>query len=284
MLRISMINFKNIKNYIGLISNNKEIKMTKKNKTMLDQAEDIKNNDLMDNLKSNKELRSALILAKNMSRKLRDDIVPQLSKGVISVMKEMLENKTEIADWKTMKFLRGHCFTQSGYDRKKDLNQNFELTVTMAVRLAIMTYDNSNQFQITEKNEILVMDKVATPWIDQTKSNQKGGKKKVKNTSEELVEIVPSAINKIWATKYPTTKRPNAKPKENISVTLKSALKILEDLQNICESKNPQKIAERITDEDAGVIGSYNLINFAMIRDTFSKYESDINGDVKKIA
>ena len=254
--------------------------MTKKNKTMLDQAEDIKNNDLMDNLKSNKELRSALILAKNMSRKLRDDIVPQLSKGVISVMKEMLENKTEIADWKTMKFLRGHCFTQSGYDRKKDLNQNFELTVTMAVRLAIMTYDNSNQFQITEKNEILVMDKVATPWIEQSKKGQKGGKRKVKNTSEELVEIVPSAINQIWSTKYPTVKRPNAKPKENISVTLKSALKVLEDLQNICESKNPQKIAERITDEDAGVIGSYTLIDFALIRNTFAKYEVNIVDEV----
>lgn len=254
--------------------------MSKKNKTMLDQVEEIKDINLMDNLKSNKELRSALILAKNMSRKLRDDIVPQLSKAVISVMKEMLENKTEIADWKTMKFLRGHCFTQSGYDRKKDLNQNFELSVTMAVRLAIMTYDNSTEFQITDKNEILVMDKVATPWIDQTKSNQKGGKKKVKNTSEELVEIVPSAINKIWATKYPTTKRPNAKPKENISVTLKSALKVLEDLQNICESKNPQKIAERITDDDAGVIGSYNLIDFALIRNTFAKYEVNIVDEV----
>ena len=79
-----------------------------------------------------------------------------LAKAVNSVMTEMLENKTEIADWKTMKFLRGHCFNQSGYDRKKDLNQNFELSVTMAVRLAIMTYDNSNEFQITiifdEKN------------------------------------------------------------------------------------------------------------------------------------
>ena len=279
-----MINFKNIKNLYWINHINKKVVKMSKNKTMLDQVEEIKDNDLMDNLKSNEQLKKALILARNMSRKLRDDIVPQLSKAVISVMKEMLENKTEITDWKTMKFLRGHCFIQSGYDRKKDLNQNFELSVTMAVRLAIMTYDNSSQFQITDKNEILVMDKVATPWIDQTKTNQKGGKKKVKNTSEELIEIVPSAINKIWATKYPTVKRPNAKPKENISATLKSALKVLEDLQNICESKNPQKIAERITDEDAGVIGSYSLIDFAMIRNTFAKYESDINGDVKKIA
>ena len=67
-------------------------------------------------------------------------------------------------------------------------------------------------------------------------------------------------------------------------MTLKSALKVLEDLQNICESKNPKKIAERITDEDAGVIGAYTLIDFALIRNTFSKYESDINGDVEQVA
>ena len=47
--------------------------------------------------------------------------------------------------------------------------------------------------------------------IEQSKKGQKGGKKKVKNTSEELVEIVPSTINKIWSAEYPTTKRPNAK-------------------------------------------------------------------------
>ena len=284
LYKFKMINFKNIKNLYWVNHINKKVVKMSKNKNMLEQAEDIKNVDLMDSLKSNEQLKKALIKARNLSRSLRDDIVPMLAKAVNSVMTEMLQNKTEIADWKTMKFLRGHCFNQAGYDRKKDLNQNFELSVTMAVRLAIMTYDNSSQFQITDKNEILVMDKVATPWIDQTKTNQKGGKKKVKNTSEELIEIVPSAINKIWATKYPTVKRPNAKPKENISATLKSALKVLEDLQNICESKNPQKIAERITDEDAGVIGSYSLIDFAMIRNTFAKYESDINGDVKKIA
>ncbi len=88
--------------------------MSKKNKTMLDQVEEIKDSDLMDNLKSNKELRSALILAKNMSRKLRDDIVPQLSKAVISVMKEMLENKTEIADWKDNEIFKRSLFYSIG--------------------------------------------------------------------------------------------------------------------------------------------------------------------------
>jgi len=251
-----------------------------KNKTMLDQVEEINEANLMDNLKSNEQLKKALILARNMSRKLRDDIVPQLSKAVISVMKEMLENKTEIADWKTMKFLRGHCFTQSGYDRKKDLNQNFELSVTMAVRLAIMTYDNSNEFQITKDNEILVMDKIATPYIEQTKKGQKGGKKKVKNTSEELVEIVPSTINKIWSAEYPTTKRPNAKNSVNISKTLKEALSILENLQNICESKKPEKLLEKISDEDVGIISSFGLIDVQLIRNTFSKYEINLADEI----
>ena len=279
-----MINFKNIKNYIGLISNNKEIKMTKKNKTMLDQVEEINETNFMDNLKSNDQLKKVLLKARNITKNLSNVVVPQMASAIKNVMSEMLENKTEISDWKTMKFLRGHCYAQSGYDRKKDLNQNFELSVTMAVRLAIMAHDNQNEFDITKDNEIMVMDKVATPWIEQSKKGQKGGKKKVKNTSEELVEIVPSAINKIWASKYPTTGRPNAKSKVNISATLKEALKVLEDLQNICESKNPQKIAERITDEDAGVIGAFTLIDFAMIRNTFAKYESDINGDVKEVA
>ena len=140
-----MINFKNIKNLYWVNHINKKVVKMSKNKNMLEQAEDIKNVDLMDSLKSNEQLKKALIKARNLSRSLRDDIVPMLAKAVNSVMTEMLQNKTEIADWKTMKFLRGHCFNQAGYDRKKDLNQNFELSVTMAVRLAIMTYDNSNE-------------------------------------------------------------------------------------------------------------------------------------------
>ena len=143
--------------------------MTKKNKTMLDQVEEINDTNFMDNLKSNDQLKKVLLKARNITKNLSNVVVPQMASAIKNVMSEMLENKTEISDWKTMKFLRGHCFNQAGYDRKKELNQNFELSVTMAVRLAIMTYDNSNQFQITEKNEILVMDKVATPWIEQSK-------------------------------------------------------------------------------------------------------------------
>ena len=73
-----MINFKNINKLYWINHITKKVVKMSKNKNMLEQAEDIKNENLMDNLKSNKELRSALVLARNMSRKLRDDIVQQL--------------------------------------------------------------------------------------------------------------------------------------------------------------------------------------------------------------
>ena len=145
-----------------------------------------------------------------------------------------------------------------------------------------MMYSKPQQFEVTKDNEIMVMDKVATPYIEQSKKGQKGGKKKVKNTSEELVEIVPSTINKIWSAEYPTTKRPNAKNSVNISKTLKEALGILENLQNICESKKPEKLLESISDEDVGVISSFGLIDVQLIRDTFSKYEINLADEIKE--
>ena len=152
----------------------------------------------------------------------------------------------------------------------------------MAVRLAIMMYSKPQQFEITDENEILVMDKVATPYVVEKKQGQKGGHKKKKNMAEELVPIVPSTINKIWSAEYPTTKRPNAKNSVNISKSLKEALSILENLQNICESKKPEKIMEKISDEDVGVISSYGLIDFQLIRNTFSKYEVNLADEVKE--
>ena len=254
--------------------------MSKKAKNVIEASEEIKDQNFMDSLKSNEELRKVLFKAKNITNNLTSVVVPQMAKAIKTLMTEINSGKVEIADWNTMKFLRGHCYNLASYDRKKDLNQNFEVSITMAVRLAIMMYSKPNQFDITNDNEILVMDKVATPFIEQSKKGQKGGKKKVKNTSEELVEIVPSTINKIWSAEYPTTKRPNAKNTVNISKSLKEALSILENLQNICESKKPEKILEKISDEDAGIIGSFSLIDFNLIRDTFSKYEINLADEI----
>ena len=281
-LKIVMINFKFNGNSLKVNHRIGKNKMSKKAKNVIEANEEIKDSNFMDSLKSNEELRKVLFKAKNITNNLTSVVVPQMAKAIKTLMTEINTGKVEIADWNTMKFLRGHCYNLASYDRKKDLNQNFEVSITMAVRLAIMMYSKPQQFDITKDNEILVMDKVATPFIEQSKKGQKGGKKKVKNISEELVEIVPSTINKIWSAEYPTTKRPNAKNTVNISRSLKEALSILENLQNICESKKPEKIMEKISDEDAGIIGSFSLIDFQLIRDTFSKYEVNLANEVKE--
>ena len=53
-------------------------------------------------------------------------------------------------------------------------------------------------------------------------------------------------------------------------------------MQNICESKKPEKLLERISDEDVGVISSFGLIDVQLIRDTFSKYEINLADEVKE--
>jgi len=275
-------NFKKQITCFGYSKNEKEKNMTKNAKNVMEQNESMEEKNFMNSLKSNEALKSVLFKAKNITKNLASVVVPQMATAIKSLMTEASTGKIEIKDWNTIKFLRSHCYDLASYDRQKDLNQNFEVSITMAVRLAIMMFSKPEQFDVTKNNEILVMDKVATPFIEQTKQGQKGGKKKVKNTSEELVEIVPSTINKIWSAEYPTVKRPNAKNSVNISRSLKEALSILENLQNICESKNPAKLLEKISDEDAGVIGSFGLIDFEKIRNTFSKYEESLSGDIQE--
>ena len=260
--------------------------MNNKSEQLKSESLEKENKRFMDNLKGNDELKKVLFKAKNITQNLTNKVVPAMSKAINKLMTEINSNKTTLKDWNTMKFLRGHCYNLASYDRKKDLNQNFEVSITMAVRLAIMMYDKPTQFEITKDNEILVMDKIATPYIEQTKQGQKGSKKKKKNENEELVEIVPSHVNKIWSVKYPTTKRPNAKTTADISKILKDALNTLEDLQNVADSKKPEKLLEKITDDDAGIIGSFTLIDFELIRDTFKRVNSSqqLSGEFKQTA
>ena len=260
--------------------------MSNKSEQLESEKIDKQNQDFMDNLKGNDELKKVLFKAKNITINLTNKVVPAMSKAINKLMTEINSNKTNLKDWNTMKFLRTHCYYLSSYNRKKELNQNFEVSITMAVRLAIMMYDKPQQFEITKDNEILVMDKIATPYIEQTKQGQKGSKKKKKNENEELVEIVPSHVNKIWSVKYPTTKRPNAKTTADTSKILKDCLNTLEDLQNVAESKKPEKLLEKITDDHAGVIGSFTLIDFDLIRTTFDKVNNSqqLSGDFKQTA
>ena len=176
--------------------------------------------------------------------------------------KNVMEKSEEIKELDFMDSLKSNEQLRTVLLKARSITKNLTSVVVPQMATAIkslMTEANSGKVEIKDWNTMKYL---------------RG------HCSEELVEIVPSTINKIWSAEYPTVKRPNAKNSVNITRSLKEALNILENLQNICESKNPSKIVEKISDEDAGVIGSFGLIDFNKIRDTFSKYEENLSGEI----
>ena len=266
-----MIKFKNINFNIGLINN--EVKMKKLEKMKADNSQK-ENENYMQSLKSNESLKKVLFKAKNISTTLMTNIVPQLATSIKSVVAEMMSNKniTKLKDWNTIKFLRQHCYDLADYDRKDNINSAFEMAVTRGVKLGLMLNDFKDEFNIDKDNQVFVKSMVAVPFKVQKLEGVKGGTKKVKNTDVELVPVHTGIIDKVWNTKYPSNITPRQKGKAvNISKLLNDTLAILENLHKLAKS-NPQKLIEKITDEDVGTIASIKFIlDDDLIRNNFIK-------------
>ncbi len=266
-----MIKFKNIKTNIGLINN--EVKMKKLEKMKADNSQK-ENENYMQSLKSNESLKKVLFKAKNISTTLMTNIVPQLATSIKSVVAEMMSNKniTKLKDWNTIKFLRQHCYDLADYDRKNEINSAFEMAVTRGVKLGLMLNDFTDEFNIDKNNQVFVKSMVAVPFKVQKLEGVKGGTKKVKNTDVDLVPVHTGIIDKVWNTKYPSNITPRQKGKAvNISKMLNDTLTILETLHKLAKS-NPQKLIEKITDEDVGTIASIKVIlSDDTIRNNFIK-------------
>ena len=266
-----MIKFKNIYLNIGLINN--EVKMKKLEKMKADNSQK-ENENYMQSLKSNESLKKVLFKAKNISTTLMTNIVPQLATSVKNVVAEMLNNKniTKLKDWNTIKFLRQHCYDLADYDRKDNINSAFEMAVTRGVKLGLMLNDFKDEFNIDKDNQVFVKSMVAVPFKVQKLEGVKGGTKKVKNTDVELVPVHTGIIDKVWNTKYPSNITPRQKGKAvNISKMLNDTLAILENLHKLAKT-NPQKLIEKITDEDVGTIASIKVIlDDDLIRNNFIK-------------
>ncbi len=262
--------------------------MSKKQEKKLSENIEKETQNFMDNLKGNDELKKVLFKAKNITENLTNKVVPAMAKAINKLMVEINSNKTSLKDWNTMKFLRGHCYTLASYDRKKDLNQNFEVSITMAVRLAIMMYDNNDQFDVTKDNDILVMSKVATPFLDVKLKGQKGATKKVKNEATDLVEILPSHINKIWAVKYPTTSRASTKDtKVNFNQMTTNFMKELEKVYNFANRKKYDKLLEVVDEKTIGHLGNIKaMLESNEIRQAYDYATENlsVSGDIKKTA
>ena len=266
-----MIKFKNIYLNIGLINNGVKMKKLEKMKADNFQKE---NENYMQSLKSNESLKKVLFKAKNISTTLMTNIVPQLATSIKSVVAEMMSNKniTKLKDWNTIKFLRQHCYDLADYDRKENINSAFEMAVTRGVKLGLMLNDFKDEFNIDKDNQVFVKSMVAVPFKVQKLEGVKGGTKKVKNTDVELVPVHTGIIDKVWNTKYPSNITPRQKGKAvNISKMLNDTLAILENLHKLAKS-NPQKLIEKITDEDVGTIASIKVIlDDNVIRNNFIK-------------
>ena len=254
-----MIKFKNIKTNIGLINN--EVNMKKLEKMKADNSQK-ENENYMQSLKANEPLKKVLFKAKNISTTLMTNIVPQLATSVKNVVAEMLNNKniTKLKDWNTIKFLRQHCYDLADYDRKDNINSAFEMAITRGVKLGLMLNDFNDEFNIDKDNQVFVKSMVAVPFKVQKLEGVKGGTKKVKNTDVDLVPVHTGIIDKVWNTKYPSNITPRQKGKAvNVSKVLNDALALIENLHKLAQN-NPQKLIEKITDEDVGTIASIKII------------------------
>tara|TARA_R110000868_G_scaffold288354_1_gene548638 strand:+ start:271 stop:1140 length:870 start_codon:yes stop_codon:yes gene_type:complete len=278
----------NLKAKINFADYSKNIKEINMSKTIATELENNKENDFLNSLKANVPLKSVLIKAKNVSKTLMVDIVPQMAKAVNSLMVEINSgNKTSLKDWNTIKFLRQHLYNLSSYDRSKDINSAFEMSITRAIKLAIMMYDNKDEFEVSNDNEVFIMSKVATPMIDVKLKGQKGGSKKQKNTSEELVEVNTGTIDKVYSAKYPTTSRSTQTKdtKINFGSMAVNFEKELEKIYNIATRKDQSKILDLLDERAIESIGNIKALlenNEIRIAYTNATENLSVSGEVKK--
>ena len=247
--------------------------MTKeKTKTMIEEIESNETETFLNSLKSNEPLKKILFKAKNVSKTLMVDIVPKMAKSVNALMIEINSGKkTSLKDWNTIKFLRQHLYR--------------------SIKLAIMMYDNKDEFEVSENNEVFIMSKVATPMIDVKLKGQKSGTKKVKNDSTDLVEVNTGTIDKVWNIKYPnavTTRSSQTKDtKINFSQMTTNYLRELEKVYNVANKKDFNKLLELVDEKAIENLGNIKaILESNTIREEYIKATENlsVDGDVKKIA
>jgi len=261
-------------------------------KTMIKEIENKENESFLNSLKSNEPLKKVLFLAKNVSKTLMVDIVPKMAKNVNELMIEINSgNKTSLKDWNTIKFLRQHLYNLASYDRQKNVNSAFEMAITRAIKLAIMMYDNKNEFSVEKDNSVLIMSKIATPFIDVKLKGQKSGTKKVKNESTDLVEVNTGTIDKVWNIKYPSVVSTRSSKTKDTKINFQQLssqfLNELESVYKLANKKDYNKLLELVDEKTIENLGNISaLLEDRLIRSEYINATDNlsVSGDVKKTA
>jgi len=274
--------------------------MSNKTETMIKEIEKKEKTDFLQSLKSNEKLKSNLSTALKNTSNLMNNILPKLSNSLVEFIKEFNQKnkgntKTSDTDIIQVKALREYCYSLVNYDRKDAVNTAFEMVVTRSIRLALMTNDYSNEFNLDEKtNKVFVMSKVATPFIVEKLEGQKAGTKKRPNTSTELVEVNTGIIDRVYKMKYPTKvsvrqpKTKDAKTELTFKELSKQFLKMFNKISVLAKTKNGEFV-DYIDEKSMETLGNIKAsfdAEYNNIRTTYDKFEIDIDGEklVKKVA
>lgn len=183
-----------------------------------------KQNDLMNTLKSNEDLKKVLKIALKTTEGLETSVLPKISdalKNLILEYRKITSKNTQTDEsLKAVqtKALREHAYSLVDYNRQRDgVNTSFETLVGRAIKAGIYSADHPNEMQIdTKTSQIFVMSKIATPFIVEKLEGQKTNAVKKENTSEKLVPVHTGTIDKVYRTKYAVPTRAKRTPQNDI--------------------------------------------------------------------
>ena len=246
------------------------------------------NEKILGSLKANENAKKVLFRASNLSNNLMK-LVPEMAISVNEIITEIdTKQKGKIKGQIDLQFLRTHLYTLASYDRKTATNSAFEMAVTRAVKLGILMNTDKNQFSVNSKNEVLVMDKIATPMIEVFKKGQKGGATKETNTSEKLVPVHTGLIDKVWSTKFAVqTRTPSTKDTARNFKTLSNEfLTELNKIYNYASKKDYAKLLSMVDEKVIENLGNaLALLQDNAIRSEWVKANdlqaNDVSGNLK---
>jgi len=247
------------------------------------------NEKILNSLSSNAKATKILFKASNLSNNLMK-LVPEMAISVNEIIIEIdTKQKGKIKGQIDLAFLRTHLYMLASYDRKTATNSAFEMAVTRAVKLGILMNTDKNQFSVNSKNEVLVMDKIATPMVDVIKKGQKGGSTKVANTSTDLVPVHTGLIDKVWSTKFAVATRTPSTKDVKIELTLKDSAKNFYDLFNKALDYSSKKdvrffdLVDEATTKQLSLIGTlFNSDAYKDMRNFSIDYQVAIDGTLEK--
>ena len=246
------------------------------------------NEKILSSLSSNAKASKILFKATNLSNNLMK-LVPEMAISVNEIIIEIdTKQKGKIKGQIDLAFLRTHLYTLASYDRKTATNAAFEMAVTRSVKLGILMNTDKNQFSVNSKNEVLVMDKIATPMIEVFKKGQKGGATKETNTSEKLVPVHTGLIDKVWSTKFAVaTRTPSTKDTaKNFKEISNEFLTELNKVYNYASKKDYAKLLSMVDEKVIENLGNaLALLSDNAIRNEWVKANdlqaSDVSGNLK---